>query len=897
MSLCRISRQGAALAARASFTLLFLVFAACSGGHSGGSSPTLQSLEVTPTNPSAAVGVSEQFVATGIYSDASHQDLTAQVTWLSSSSAVATISSGGMAHGMTGGTTTISASMQNVSGSSTFTVTPAVLNKIEVTPSGPSLAKGSSVQLTAMGIYSDNSTKDLTGQVSWSTSSTTVASVSTVGMSTGLTVGNATISATSGKVSGSTTLNVTAAVLKSIEVTPQNPTLPRNFILQFTAMGVYTDNTTQNISAQVTWASSQGTVASINSSGLATSIAAGKTIIAASLGNVASGVNSSTLTVTSVALTSIAITPANPSVPLGTTQQLKATGSFSDNSTMDLTVLATWNSSQKSVATVSNAALTNGLATPVTIGVTSVTAILGPIFSPAIQLTVTPATLASIAVTPASPSIALGLHQQYAATGTYSDGSTRVLTGQVTWSSSNTGTATVSNAPSSQGLATSVGLGATAIGATLGAVSGSASLNVTAAQLVSIAVTPANATALNGGTAQFAATGIYTDSSTQNLTSAVTWSSSNASIATISNAGGSQGLASAVGSGAATVRALLGGISGGTTLTVMTEFAYVPNFNDGTVSAYAIGSNGALTANGTPNTVTSGAQPYTSAADPKGRYVYVADESAGTLSQYTINADGTLAAMNPASIAAGTFPRFVVVDPTGTYVYVANSGDNTVAQYAIGTDGTLTAVPAGTVVAAGDPVAIAIDPSDQYAYVVGQNCNCVSQYTIGAGGVLSPMNPSNVGSGNTPTAISIAPNGQFAYVVNSADDTVSTFAIGAGGALQATGATGTQTTPESMAISPNGLYAYVANYGNNDVELYSVNSDGSLTPLSTPVVAAGSEPSAIGFDPSGSFLYVVNSGDDDVLGYAVNADGSLTALPLGPVATGVCPLWITTTAH
>jgi 6-phosphogluconolactonase (cycloisomerase 2 family) len=100
-----------------------------------------------------------------------------------------------------------------------------------------------------------------------------------------------------------------------------------------------------------------------------------------------------------------------------------------------------------------------------------------------------------------------------------------------------------------------------------------------------------------------------------------------------------------------------------------------------------------------------------------------------------------------------------------------------------------------------------------------------------------------------------------------------------------------------MAISPNGLYAYVANYGNNDVELYSVNSDGSLTPLSTPVVAAGSEPSAIGFDPSGSFLYVVNSGDDDVLGYAVNADGSLTALPLGPVATGVCPLWITTTAH
>jgi 6-phosphogluconolactonase (cycloisomerase 2 family) len=895
MSLGRISRQGGALAARVSFAVLFLVFAACSGGHGGSSGPTLQSLEVTPTNPSAAVGVSEQFVATGIYSDESHQDVTTQVTWSSSSGSIATVSSAGMAKGVAGGTTTISAAMQGVSGSSTFTVTPAVLNKIEVTPTTPSLAKGSSVQLTAMGVYSDNSTKDLTTQVGWSTSASTVASISAAGMSTGLTVGNATITATSGNVSGNTALNVTAAVLKSIEVSPQNPSMPRNFILQFSATGVYTDNTTQDLSGQVTWASSQVNVASINSSGLATSSTAGKTVISASFGNVASGANSSTLTVTSVALNSIAITPVNPNVPLGATQQLKATGTFSDNSTMDLTRLATWNSSQKAVATVSNAVPTNGLATPVALGVTSVTAIVGPIFSPAIQLTVTPAALASIAVSPSSPSVALGLQQQYAATGHYTDGSTRVLTGQATWSSSNTGAATVSNAPSSQGLATSVGLGGTTISATLGSVSGSASLSVTAAQLVSIAVTPSNAMVLDGGTAQFAAMGTYTDNSNQNLTSAVTWASSNAGVASVSNAAGSKGLATAVSRGSTAVRAVLGSITGNTTLTVVNEFAYVPNFNDATVSAYAIGSNGVLGANGAPNTVASGTQPYTAAADPKGQHLYVANESAGTLSQYAINVDGTLTAMNPASIAAGTFPRFVLVDPSGSYVYVTNSGDNTVAQYAIGADGTLTAVPSGTVSAAGDPVAMAIDPSDHYAYVVGNICNCVLQYTIGAGGVLTPVGAAI--SGDAPTAISITPDGRFAYVVNSADDSVTTFAIGANGALQATAGTGTQSTPKSLAISPNGLYVYVANYGNNDVELYGINGDGSLSPLATPVVAAGVEPSAIGFDPSGSFLYVINSGDDDVLGYAVGSDGSLTPLPGGPVAAGNCPLWVTTIAH
>ena len=148
------------------------------------------------------------------------------------------------------------------------------------------------MQLTAMGVYSDNSTKDLTTQVGWSTSASTVASISVAGMSTGLTVGNATITATSGKVSGNTTLSVTSAVLKSIEVSPQNPSMPRNFILQFSATGVYTDNTTQDLSGQVSWASSQVNIASINSSGLATSAAAGKTVISASFGNVASGARS-----------------------------------------------------------------------------------------------------------------------------------------------------------------------------------------------------------------------------------------------------------------------------------------------------------------------------------------------------------------------------------------------------------------------------------------------------------------------------------------------------------------------------------------------------------------------------------------------------------------------------
>ncbi len=92
-------------------------------------------------------------------------------------------------------------------------------------------------------------------------------------------------------------------------------------------------------------------------------------------------------------------------------------------------------------------------------------------------------TLLSIAVTPANPSVVHGvpgIATQFAATGTYSDASTRSVTATATWSSSTTSVATISNAAGSAGLATALAVGSTAISATSGAISGSTTLSVTA---------------------------------------------------------------------------------------------------------------------------------------------------------------------------------------------------------------------------------------------------------------------------------------------------------------------------------------------------------------------------------------------------------------------------------
>lgn len=85
--------------------------------------PTLQSIAVTPANPSVAKGLTQQFTATGTYSDNSTQDLTSQVTWASATPTVATITAAGLATAVSAGTSTISATLSGVTGSTTLMVT------------------------------------------------------------------------------------------------------------------------------------------------------------------------------------------------------------------------------------------------------------------------------------------------------------------------------------------------------------------------------------------------------------------------------------------------------------------------------------------------------------------------------------------------------------------------------------------------------------------------------------------------------------------------------------------------------------------------------------------------------------------------------------------------------
>src|SRR6202167_5749939 len=136
-----------------------------------------------------------------------------------------------------------------------------------------------------------------------------------------------------------------APTLTSITVSTQAPSVAAGLTSQFTATGNYSNNTTQDLTATATWSSSNTSVATVATGGLAKGLVA----------------NAHPVTITATAgtgsaaiLQPIAVTPANDTVPLGTNTPFTATGTYSDNSTQNLTSTATWTSSNPAQASITS---------------------------------------------------------------------------------------------------------------------------------------------------------------------------------------------------------------------------------------------------------------------------------------------------------------------------------------------------------------------------------------------------------------------------------------------------------------------------------------------------------------------------------------------------------------
>ena len=481
------------------------------------------------------------------------------VTWSSNNTSVATVSSTGFVTPAGPGQAVITATQtgSGLTGTSTVTVTPVPVASVTITPALDTLIVGQAVQLTAT--TKDGSGNTLPGRlVVWDGSADNIGTVSSAGRVTALAPGTLTVTATSEGKTGTATIVVLAVPVASVVLSPTTRSVVAGSATPaFTAVAKDASGNVLN-GRTITFASSDPSVATIDAStGVATGVAPGTTTITASSEGVTS--NAATLTVTAIPVASVEISPTTQSVVAGsaTPAFTAVTKDGSGNVLTGRTV--TFSSSDPSVATID---ATSGVATGVAAGTTTITASSEGKTSPGATLTVSPAPVGSVSISPTSQSVLEG-GTTPAFTAVTKDGAGNVLTGRVVaFASSNPAVATIN---SNSGVATGVSPGTSSITASSeGKTSPAATLTVTQIPVNNVLLSPPSQSVEIGSTVTFTAT--PRDASNNPLSGrTIFYSSSDPSIATINS---STGVATGVAPGSVTIGAISEGKTGTASLTV-----------------------------------------------------------------------------------------------------------------------------------------------------------------------------------------------------------------------------------------------------------------------------------------------------------------------------------------
>ena len=451
-------------------------------------------------------------------------------------------------------------------------VLAASLVSIEIAPAGATREVGATWVYQATGIFDDGSLRRLGAAAGlvWSSSDPSIVSIdASTGAATAESPGGpVTITAQAQDVTGTTEASV-AAILVDIDVSPAAVTLELGASRTFTASGTYSDGSSRPLTAAdgLTWTSAEPSIVRIDAAtGEATAESPGGPVAIAAA---AAGVTGqAAVTVADPTLLSITVVPATVELEIGETVQLDATGTFSDDSSRQLTAAdgLTWTSADPSIVSID--ASTGEATAQSSNGPVTITATAGGVTGSA-RAWVAPPDLLSIVVTPKAFTLAVGGSHTFTATGSYSDGTSRVLSAAdgLVWTSAQPEIVSIGEDGVATCLAASPLL--VTLTAAVGSVSDTATVTVAPLTLVSIAVTPPTIQLERGQTEEFAAIGTFSDSSIRRLSATddgLTWTSANPSIVSID---ASTGEATAESSGGpVTITATADGITGQATVTV-----------------------------------------------------------------------------------------------------------------------------------------------------------------------------------------------------------------------------------------------------------------------------------------------------------------------------------------
>lgn len=849
-------RKPGRIALAAISILCSLILAACN------CAPTLRYVSVAPTSATiyaaATTGgetttiapcTTQQFAATGYYSDGTQKDISSIAGWGSSNTGTATINSSGLASvassvPVAGGTSVISATSGGASATANLAVD--VLTGITVTPAAATVPLGGTQQYAATGTFNvpgstTPKTIDLTTIVAWSVTGGTTSSdgttnandVASIGTATGLltslvgaAVGSTTqVIATLCSINGSTSVTIGPPTTSTFRVTPGTATVVVGQTVDFTASIVNPDGTTSPVTTPVTWTSSTTgttTVASILGNpvapfdGLARGVAPGTATITATNGtapNVLTAV--ATLTVSAAAARFAYIANAKDSsiseyavnyssgstpAPNGTLTPL---GKFSVPNGVQQVIVHPSGNYVYAIGTDANSTITQLTVNPTTGALTNTT------------------NLTHAASTAQASYAVLDPYGIFLYVGNRADNSIVVFgitnsTGQLSSAPIQTKTVNVS-APT---------------------------------QLFYSAAGP-YLYSLNEGNHTVSGYTISTSGSTTGQ------------ITEITTAGGVFDLAA---HDSAYVAAHYGAIdpSG--------MFIYVP---DGAtnVEGIGVGTGGVLSIlTGSPFAVAGSSSTVDASVDPTTKYLYVADSTKSEV--FTLPLSSGVPGVVSGSASIGLDPIGMAEDTSGAILLVANNQSNTLSSFAVGSGGKLPSSGSTTATATspqfpvfynGSAAAI-IAPTEVVA--ANHDSGNVAAFTSGAGGVLTP-DPKMANYPTFPGSNFVATSSLSDLIVigGTLTNQVASFTAtpanaGTSPTLAATpGSPATIATasarPSAIVIDSTGKYIVAANTVNGGLYFFSYNGT-NVTPISGFFPLTGvSTVVSIAVSPQGTLLYAL----------------------------------------
>ena len=239
------------------------------------------------------------------------------------------------------------------------------------------------------------------------------------------------------------------------------------------------------------------------------------------------------------------------------------------------------------------------------------------------------------------------------------------------------------------------------------------------------------------------------------------------------------------------------------------NFVYISDNANNVTEFQADRVTGALTSIGS---VAVGAFPSGLFVDANNQTLYVLNNGDNSVSAFTIGTFGALTPTGTTATGSGPVSMTMVQGSTQTYAYVVNQNDNSISQYTLCAPpldcsplGSL--VPGQTFATPGVTLqAIAATPSGQTLYVSDLQSTAIFAFAIdpATGNLTEP--PTTFAAGFGPQSIAIDLQGQFLFTANSLDNTITAFTIGAGGALTRIGKNRPVqgVTPVTVTLDPNG---------------------------------------------------------------------------------------------